>query len=362
MTSIEELLFELIQITLGNKEEFDNTPTGKNWHLLYSLACKQSLAGVLLTGVNRICENGGQKPPLNLLFEWLGSQQQIVVSNKLQILRIKELCDFFKDGGFRSCILKGQGTSLYYDYPEYRACGDIDIWIDGEIEKIINYVQDIGYHVGHIDIKHSDIAFFNDVYVEVHFLPSWMYSPSTNKKLQSFFEKQSEKQFGNRDAKVGFTHTTVDFDLVFSIVHIYRHFFSEGIGLRQLMDYYYILQSSTEELRQEAYNVLCQLKMKSFVCGIMWILYECFGMKEEYVFCPLNERHGNFLLSEILASGNFGQYDDRMPRIDNEKRFVRGCLQLKRNLRFVSYYPSEVLWSPFWKLWHWCWRKKKGYL
>lgn len=56
-------------------------------------------------------------------------------------------------------------------------------------------------------------------------------------------------------------------------------------------------------------------------------------------------------LSEILTAGNFGQYDDRMLRIDKSKRFERGFVQLKRNLRFVGYYPSEVLWSPFWKLW-----------
>ena len=76
--------------------------------------------------------------------------------------------------------------------------------------------------------------------VEVHFLPSWMYNPSTNKELQKFFDMQSERQFGNYDSEAGFIHTTIEFDLVFSIVHIYRHIFSEGIGLRQLMDYYYI--------------------------------------------------------------------------------------------------------------------------
>ena len=94
----------------------------------------------------------------------------------------------------------------------------------------------------------------------------------------------------------------------------------------------------------------------------MWILKECLGMKEEYLLCSVNERHGKYLLSEIMTAGNFGQFDDRMLRIDKNKKFKRGFVQLKRNLRFVSYYPSEVLWSPFWKLWHWGWRKRKGYL
>ena len=222
------LFFELIQIALANRNSFNRPPSDIEWKSLYEMACKQSLAGVL--------------PPMNVLYEWIGLQQHTVAHNKLQNQRTKELCELFKEHGYRSCVLKGQGTALYYDHPEYRQCGDIDIWVDGDRDEILRFVKSKNYHVGHIDIKHSDIDFFKDVPVEVHFLPSWMYNPSTNKKLQKFFEEKSEKQFGNNDAKVGFTHTTVDFDLVFSIVHIYRHIFSEGIGLRQLMDYYYILQ------------------------------------------------------------------------------------------------------------------------
>ena len=198
--------------------------------------------------------------------------------------------------------------------------------------------------------------------MEVHFLPSWMYSPWTNKRLQRFFKEKADRQFSNIDEQLGFAHTTIDFDLVYSMVHIYRHIFSEGIGLRQLVDYYYILQRSTEEQRSEAFKTLCSLKMQSFVGGIMWILMECFGMNIMYSLCPANERHGKFLLSEIMAAGSFGHYDSRIKQIDHDKRFKRGFSQLKRNLHFVTYYPSEVLLSPFWKLWHWCWRKRKGYL
>lgn len=357
------LFFELIQIALANRNSFNRPPSDIEWKNLYEMACKQSLAGVLLDGVNRLIEIGNSsKPPMNVLYEWIVLQQHTVAHNKLQNQRTKDLCELFKEHGYRSCVLKGQGTALYYEHPEYRQCGDIDIWVDGDRDEILRFAKSKNYHVGHIDIKHSDIDFFKDVPVEVHFLPSWMYNPSTNKELQKFFDMQSERQFGNYDSEAGFIHTTIEFDLVFSIVHIYRHIFSEGIGLRQLMDYYYILKSSSANQRKNAFAVLRSLKMSSFVGGIMWILKECFGMKEDYLLCVANKRHGEYLLSEIMTAGNFGQFDDRMLRIDKNKKFKRGFVQLKRNLRFVSYYPSEVLWSPFWKLWHWGWRKRKGYL
>ncbi len=364
-----DLFFELIQISLGNKEAFERLPSDMEWQALLDLANKQSLASVLFMGLEKVLEQPGVSKP-SVLFEWIGVHQTTATLNKQQNIRAKELTEIFSKQGFCSCVLKGQGTALYYEKPEYRQCGDIDIWVtkDGECKtddvrsEVLNFACSRNLHIGHVDIKHSDISFFDDVPVEVHFLPSWMYCPWTNKRLQRFFKEKADRQFSNIDEQLGFAHTTIDFDLVYSMVHIYRHIFSEGIGLRQLVDYYYILQRSTEEQRSEAFKTLCSLKMQSFVGGIMWILMECFGMNIMYSLCPANERHGKFLLSEIMAAGSFGHYDSRIKQIDHDKRFKRGFSQLKRNLHFVTCYPSEVLWSPFWKLWHWCWRKRKGYL
>ena len=94
-----------------------------------------------------------------------------------------------------------------------------------------------------------------------------MYNPWMNKNLQRYYNKHADNQFHNYDEKAGFTHTTVDFDLVFSLVHIYRHVFDEGIGLRQLLDYYYILMHSVQEQREEAFKALEDLGMSSFVGG-----------------------------------------------------------------------------------------------
>lgn len=357
-----KLFFELLQISLGNKDGFERLPTDEKWQALFNLANEQSLTSFLLMGLEKVLIRPEVAKP-SVLFEWIGIQQQTETLNRIQNERAKILSSIFIDkAGCRSCVLKGQGTALYYEKPEYRQCGDIDIWVEGDRDQILDFARSHGLHIGHVDIKHSDIDFFEDVPVEVHFLPSWMYCPSTNKRLLDFFTSKAERQFANLDEKVGFAHTTIDFDLVYSMVHIYRHIFSEGIGLRQLVDYYYILLHSTEEQRNDAFEMLCRLRMKSFVGGIMWILMECFGMNIKYSLCPTNERHGRFLLTEIMAAGSFGHYDTRITQIDHNKRFKRGFSQLKRNLRFVTYYPSEVLWSPFWKLWHWCWRKKKGYL
>ena len=353
--------FALIQVSIGTREKLSYFPSNEEWDYLYKLAEMQSITGITFRGLELSVKSFHCKAP-DILFEWIGALQYIRNQNAVQILRSQEISALFSNAGFRNCILKGQGTATYYQNPNDRQSGDIDIWVDGDRDEILSFVRSQGYDINSIDFKHSDIAFFDDIPVEVHFRPSWMYNPISNRRLQRFFHENSVQQFKNFDSHRGITRTTADFDLIFSMVHIYRHVFSEGIGLRQVMDYFFILKNSTKAQRDESCRVLKSLGMANFVGGIMWILKTCMGIAEELLLCSPNKKYGTFQLNEILISGNFGRYDDRFLRIEKTRRFERGLVQFRRNLSFVRYYPSEVLWSPIWKLWHYYWRKRKGYI
>lgn len=368
MLETESLFFELVMVALCKSATLSKRLSEKEWEAMLAIADKQAVVGFVLTALEKLSEQG-IKPPTEILLEWIGIAENIRQQNGLVCKRCKEIEKIFSEGGFKCCVLKGQGTALYYDNPERRQSGDIDLWIKGHTEstdivraKALRFAKEKGCHIGHVDIKHSDIDFFEDVPVEVHFIPSWMFNPFKNRRLQDYFERNAKKQFQNHDVSVGYTHTTVDFDAVFSLVHIYRHVFDEGIGLRQLLDYYHILQHTSKEQRKDAFEVLKGLGMSKFAGGVMYVMRECFAMDSEYCLCHVNEKHGRMLLKEMLIAGNFGQYDDRIQLNGKDERFSNGIIQLKRNLRYLFYYPSEVLWSPVWKLWHWGWRKWKGYL
>lgn len=361
MSETESLFFELIRVALGKSTTFNRVPAIEEWEAILAIAEKHTVAGFTLNALERLSTQG-VKPPTELLLEWIGKAENIRQQNGLVSKRCKEIETTFKEEGFRCCVLKGQGTALYYDNPETRQSGDIDIWVDGSRDSIIDFARHRNIHIGHVDIKHSDMDFFEGVPVEVHFLPSRMFNPFKNRMLQRYFRSKAKSQFSNFDSRVGFTHTTAGFDVVFSLVHIYRHIFEEGIGLRQLLDYYHILIHTNKEQRDEANEMLKQLDMVKFAGGVMYVMRECFDMDKEYFLCEPNERHGKLLLKEILVAGNFGHYDDRIHLNAKDERFSNGFIILKRNLRFLCYYPSEVLWSPIWKVWHWGWRKWKGYL
>lgn len=151
---------------------------------------------------------------------------------------------------------------------------------------------------------------------------------------------------------VEFYYPSIRFNLVFSLIHIYRHVFEEGIGLRQLTDYYYILNYSTEQERSEAYMTLKSFGLKSFSEALMYVMNQVYGIAEEHLPSKLDEKEGMYLLEEIMRGGNFGKYDDRNKFLPNERRIARGMLNAKRNLRFLKRYPNEVIWMPVWKIWH----------
>lgn len=356
---MESLFFELLQISLGHRTEFSHTPTEDEWRELYLLSKKQALLGIAFAGIERLSEN--QRPPKPILLQWIVTTEQIKYINaKLNIAAVTISKKFINDG-FRNVILKGQGIAQYYkidSLDKFRAPGDVDIWLDGSRNHIIAYVRNIMPN-SKVVYHHADFPKFDDVEVEVHFTPSWMNCYFTNRKLQHYFHESKTELFQqNSNSSNNIPVPTLAFNRVYILVHIYRHLFHEGIGLRQLMDYYYVLrQGFTVEEREETMHVLCTLKLKRFADAVMWVLQEVFGMEDDYMLTKPNEREGRFLLYEVMQSGNFGQYDKQMLRKSKESDFSYGFRKIRRNLRFVWSYPTEVLWSPLFKIWHFFWRK-----
>ena len=352
--------FKLLQAAVSD------TPVGalskEEWGKCYELAVRHGLQPFLFPVAQKFLkdEDGNRIEPF--FSQWLADVVYSDERNRLLNERAQFLARYFRERNYRTCVLKGQGVARLYPMPELRQCGDIDIWVDGKQDAIISCLKDNYIGLRHIDYVHSEAVFFDDAEVEVHFRPSWMYNPIKNRKLQKFFRENAKEQFGNVDFKMGFAYPTIKFNLVYSLIHINRHIFEEGIGLRQLLDYYYILKHSTNEDRDKAFLVLCDLGLRKFVGAIMYIEETVLSIDKEFLLCKPNDKEGRFLLEEIIRGGNFGHYDERNKFYSKDERIQRGLFTLKRNMRYLRHYPSEVFWKPLWQLWHWCWRKRKGYL
>lgn len=350
-----KLLPQLIQVALSHGKCLPYMPSADDWKQMYYEACKQAIAGICFEGVLRLPKE--QQPPLGLLLQWFALAEQIKQRNRLLNARAKELTEKFAEGGFLSCVLKGQGVAELYNAKSgerseksglgtYRQSGDIDLWVDGERDIVLNYAKTFGSILS-IDNKHANFECFKDVVVEIHFIPLFFFNPFTNKRFKGWLSEVRNRQFNVNN--LGFASPTISFNLVFSIIHINRHFFESGIGLRQLMDYYFILLHSTCEEREAAYRVLCNLEMGRFMGAVMYVLQKMFLLEEEYQLCSPSEKYGEQLMKVIIKGGNFGHSDPKNRR--KAWPFIkRTLLNIRHFSRLLTSYPSEILWYPYWKL------------
>ena len=404
------LFFELLQVAIGNKRELSQAPTAVEWQELYALAQKQTLVGIAFRGIERLPAE--QRPPKSLLMQWMMATERIKAMNADLDRKALAVANKFLEEGFPGVVLKGQGVAKLYrethpnppckggdagiadGHPNtqhstlnthlssYRTPGDIDIWLQGGRENILGYVRQ--YVPDCKPVFHNvNFPVVEGMEIEVHFTPSWMNSPVTNRRLQRFFRESADALFTKNDnadendnchpeeefsilnsqfsiskySKI--PSPSLAFNRVYILVHIYRHLFGEGIGLRQLLDYYFVLsQGFTEEERAETMHTLHSLKMQRFTAAVMWVLQAVYGMDGRYMLTEPDEREGRFLLNEIMLAGNLGHYDERIKRVANESALRVFVRRVMRNFRFVRSYPSEVLWSPIFKLWHYFWRKR----
>lgn len=352
------LFQELILISLCKRDGFSRRLTDKDWISIYTEAQRQSLVGVLLTGVERVIASGENKP--NFLMQWIALSLALEKRNRQLDVRCKEITDIFNGLGLRCCVLKGQGVALLYPNPLRRQCGDIDLWVEGDRDDIYKTLK-AKWKVGTTVIHHSDVEIFKDTPTEIHFIPSFTYSPFLYRKYKKFFKKCGNRQFANYNESVGFTCPTPDFNAVYSLMHIFHHVLHEGIGLRQLLDYYYILRSLDKEQRGQVFEDMRHLGLAKFAEAVMYVEQQMFGLEPEFLLCKPDGKTGRRLLEEIELAGNFGKYDKRYQHVDRKSRMDVYLHNVKRNFVFFKFAPGEVLWAPIWKPCHFVWRKIKGY-
>lgn len=352
------LFQELILISLGKRDGFSRRLTDKDWTSIYMEAQRQSLAGVLLTGVEKVIASGENKP--KFLIQWIAQTLTLENRNRQLDARCKDITDIFNGIGLRSCVLKGQGVAMLYPNPLRRQSGDIDLWVEGNRGDIYKTLK-ARWKVGETVIHHADVEIFKDTPTEIHFIPSFTYSPFLYRKYKKFFKRYADRQFANYDKTVGFAYPTPEFNAVYSLMHIFHHVLHEGIGLRQLLDYYYILKSLDKEQRLQVFEEMRHLGLAKFVEVVMYVEQRMFGLESEFWLCQPNERLGKHLLAEIELAGNFGKYDERNQQVNRKNGMHVYLHNVRRNFVFFEFAPSEVLWAPIWKPCHFVWRKLKGY-
>ena len=248
--------FAFQRYCLGSKSDVSKVIAGMDWQELYSFASKQALLGLCFEGIERLGKKYPEELRLNpigreLLMTWMGKAQQIRRQNMKVNAVASKLFSMLREDGLRCCILKGQGNALMYPNPYSRTPGDIDVWIDASRERIMEYAQK-KYELGDdIRLQHLETS-LDGVPVELHFFPCSMNNPIYHARLQKWFKRNADLQcshiVGLPDGAGDIAIPTTAFNVVYQLTHLYHHFFDEGIGMRQIIDYFLVVNDFSKNV------------------------------------------------------------------------------------------------------------------
>ena len=397
----EKIYYKFIQFALGTyegKEFLDGSAlNGFDWQRFYDFAKKQTLEGIIMEGISRLPK--AVAPKQSLLMNWFMMSQNISRMNLMLNEATVGVYNRVKAAGYDCCILKGQANAAMYANPAARTPGDVDMWVNASREEIRQLAQTLAKENGRIDEEsYNHIALTtNGISVELHYTPGFMANFTYNRRLQQWFRESIDTQCRNMialpDEAGEVAAPTAAFNAVYQLYHLYHHYFYEGVGLRQVVDYYYVMwnvecgmwseecgvknssldnsssQAKPRTTQHSTFNIqhsLTRLGLWHFAGAMMYVLHEVLGLPEEKMIAPMDKKRGEMLLNDILCGGNFGHHDERHAwgrDTYDGNGFKHGALghnllRLHRDLRLLRYYPSEALSEPIFRLWHYYWRWK----
>ncbi len=335
--------FELLRVSVGSQDSLSENPTADDWKALFKICKDQALLGVCFDGVNRLPES--QMPPQDIIIKWMGLANTVRNRNMVLNDRCGQVMEMLSADGFHPVILKGQGNALMYPNPLSRQCGDIDVWLDGDEEYIKKYVTDRDPRPHDFNFHHIDYHCFPDVEVEMHFALGKASDTIFSKKFYKWFSSQRENDFPTATLPNGknIVVPSLELNLIHQLVHIDQHFGPGGVGLRQIMDYYFLLKYANREKHDfSCYRkTVKQLGLRKMGESLMYVLGRVLGLQESEMPLAPNKKHGEFLLNEIINGGNFGNV--RRGKNAGMSKFGRRFRNLFKSLRFIPHFPGTYV-------------------
>lgn len=351
MSDIKTLFFELIRVAIGTQDGLSRLPSEAEWEELFHMAVKQSLLGVCFAGIHALgadSDDGFIKIGMSedLFFDWMGAAAQISMRNDVVNGQCVKLQKRLAADGIRSSILKGQAVAMLYGEKlrGFRQSGDIDLWVDAPNKDVVDWAMKVGMteKPGYL---HVGASCFEDTSVELHYRPTYLRSFRHNRRLQKFCESHKADWTEHN----GMVVPSWEFDVVYQLSHIYRHLFGLGIGMRQMMDYYFLLRNSNSDSNENLSKTLSSLGLYNFAGAVMYVMRDVFGLDERYMICPVDENRGQMLLKLVMQTGNFGHLDEKQKAA---RSTTAGIVKykLRQWWKLLRFYPEETLSAPLWAL------------
>lgn len=350
----QEKFFELVRagLFLGKEARILVHGIVVDWDEIYRLAEEQSVVGQVAAGIDSLPVT--ERPPQAVVLQFIGSTLQIEQQNKELNAYLAKLIGLLRKNDVYAILVKGQGIAQCYEKPLWRASGDIDLLLDAKnYKKAKELLKPLATSVDkeYTYLKHLGMTIDGWV-VELHGTFLSRLSNRIDREIENIqdcvFKNNEVRVWKNGDSNVYLP--SVDNDVFFLFTHILRHYFFEGIGLRQICDWCRLLWRYRAELdlrllESRIRRMGLMTEWKAFAAYVVDYL----GMPEEAM--PLYSPDGRWKKKAerincfVIKVGNFGHkyrrnYEGKSYLV---RKFISFMGRLSDMLRHFATFPKDSI-------------------
>lgn len=285
------------------------------WKGIMALAERQGVAAIAFDGVQRLFEIYQKKIKaaadspaewMRWVLECTGLMTQYEQMNLQQKKVISEIADIFDKEGVRMMIFKGQANASFYQRQSHRAAGDIDCWLFGDADKGDSILKKNGANVTFNWYRHSKIAFRHET-IENHRMMGHTRGNRKLKEMERELEAMLEPStLKSIDGCGKALMPSGQFNACFLTYHALHHFISEGLRMKQILDWAMFLQTQQKEVNWTAFNDFCnRYKLERFAAVMNYIVVEYLGVATVVKGINMDGKYAERILKSTLFEDNY---------------------------------------------------------
>ena len=314
-----------------------------DWSKGFDFAQKQAITGIVFEEIERNHSYSASMPEM-LLFQWIGTVEQIKHQNHLLDNEVEALATLLDSHSIRYAVVKGQVVASYYEKPEYRQSGDVDFYVQEEdVERAKELIcrewgveMDKGDSPYHYHFEHGGVTF------EIHFrLFQWY-----QKKRELYWQEILHKAMGH-SVKIGSTKVATlepTVHTLYVFMHLYHHLVELGVGLRQFCDLAMMLKVDIDKELLRKHLETLGLERAFRACE--YVLKNYLGLDEKYlpyIITDSDKKYGRRMISVVLYRGNMGHYNKRHGWSGLGHQLESACIKITHFVKFFWLSPEYHL-------------------
>lgn len=307
-----EIIYLLVRIVLYRRLSdiniaLDEDYNQVNWDSVYSVAKSHGISAITLDAINIIYEHKPDvnlKIPKSLKLKWIAVARSVECTYARQLKLSSEFADLLDTENIKTYVFKGISLSTYYPKPNHRECGDMDCYLGGLYQKGNQLLRKNGYDVDDSYYVHSHIN-FKGLVVENHQFTQPVRGARLYKEFDTHIKNIIQSEFGSYIGNTRLIKPSANFSALHLTSHGLRHFLSEGIKLRHILDWALLLKAEQDNINwEEFYHWADKMHMTRFADALTAIAVEHFGLQITNPAIHTTSPYAERVLEDTLYKSN----------------------------------------------------------